>query len=235
MKRINVLLILLVLFIAPLAHSQIIFRFGLGEQEANGIVFKKDKQQISGEVNFPKFKDKKVKIKVDGKNQKLVSADIDSIQIFDISKKQVYTFVRTKTKRYKSKGTEFKVIDEGWICLIKKGKTSLYLGGLEYGIKKDSMRVVTHDFNYYLKKKTDDFPILVSTAVNGGGIGFNVFFKEYGQYYFSDNPVIVEKIKNKEYKYEDIQKVVDYYNRQNSAVKKPKSDTQTTTTKKKKK
>jgi hypothetical protein len=233
MKRINVLLVLLVLFIAPLAHSQITFRFGLGEQEANGIVFKKDKSQISGEVYFPKFEGKKVKIKVDGKNQKLASADIDSIQIFDGNKKQVYSFVRTKTKHYKSKGTSFKVIDEGWICLIKKGKVSLYLGGLEYGIKKDTMRVVTKDMNHYLKKKEEDMPVLVSVSTNGFSAGFNAFFKEYGQYYFSDNPVIVEKIKNKEYKYDDIEKVVGYYNSVNSKSKRDSKISNTATKKKK--
>ena len=207
------LFIITVLLISSLAHSQITIRLGLGEQEADGIIFKKNNEKISGEVDFPKFNAKKVKIKIDKKNhQKIASADIDSIQLFDSNKKQVYTFVWTKTKVYKSKGTEFKVVDEGWICLIKKGKVSVYLGGQEYGIKKDSMRVVEAASNHYLKKKDEDYPVLVSVFAVGGGIGYNVFFREYGQYYFKDNAVIAEKIKNKEYKSDDMLKVVEYYN-----------------------
>jgi hypothetical protein len=238
MKKVRVLLLLLVLFVTPLAHSQISFSFGLGEQEADGIVFKKDKQQISGLVYFPELEDKKVKIKVDKKNLKLASADIDSIQIFDDNKKQVYTFVRTQTKHYKKKGTEFKVIDEKWICLIVKGKVSLYLGGLEYGIKKDTMRVVTKEYHHYLKKSNEDMPTLVSISSNAFSANYNMFFKEYGPYYFSDNAIIVEKIKNKEFRHKNILKVVEYYN---SSFKKPKIDSKTsasssaTATKKKKK
>jgi hypothetical protein len=237
MIKINKLLVLTILFVTSLAHSQITFRFGLGEQEADAIIYKKDKQKISGEVDFPKFQAKKVKIKIDKKNhQKIASADIDSIQIFDSNKKLVYTFVWTKTKIYKSKGTAFKIRDEGWICLIKKGKLSLYLGGEEYGIKKDTMRVVTKDFNHYLKKKQEDFPVLVSINVNGGGIGFNAYFKEYGQYYFSDNPVIAEKNKNKLYNNNQIEKVVDYYNNlKKNKISKTNTDNKKTSTSKKKK
>ncbi|ABQ04775.1 hypothetical protein [Flavobacterium johnsoniae] len=227
--RINFILIMSALCITSFVHSQsagITFNFGMGEQKANAVIFKKDKQKVSGIVNFPGLADKKVKIKVGEENEKYASSDIDSIQILDDNKKLSYTFVRTKTKVYKKKGTEFKVIDENWICKIITGKASLYLGGEEYGIKEvkvedektkekikvKKMQVVSKEINHYLKRSNEDYPVLVSVSSNALSAGYNAFFKEYGVYYFSDNPEIAKKIEDKEYKYDDIEKVVDLYN-----------------------
>lgn len=227
--RVNFFLIMSVLCITSLSQAQsagITFKFGMGEQKADAIIFKKDKQKISGLVKFPGSADKKVKIKVGEENEKYASKDLDSIQIFDGNKKLSYTFLWTKTKVYKKKGTEFKIINESWICKTIEGKASLFLGGEEYGIKevkvKDEgtnekikepkMEVVSKDVNHYLKRSNEDYPVLVSVSSNGFSAGFNVFFKEYGAYYFSDNVEIVKKIQDKEYKYDDIEKVVNLYN-----------------------
>lgn len=239
--RINFILILSALCITSLVRSQsagITFKFGMGEQKANAVIFKKDQQKISGIVNFPSFTDKKVKIKVGEENEKYASADIDSIQILDDNKKLSYTFIRTKTKVYKKKGTEFKVIDENWICKIMTGKASLYLGGEEYGIKEvkveddktqektkvKKMQVVSKEINHYLKRSNEDYPVLVSMSSNALSAGYNAFFKEYGVYYFSDNPEIAKKIEDKEYKYDDIEKVVNLYN----AKKEKKTESKST-------
>jgi hypothetical protein len=227
--RIKFILIMSALCITSFVHSQsagLTFNFGMGEQKANAVIFKKDKQKVSGIVNFPGFADKKVKIKVGEENEKYASSDLDSIQILDDNKKLSYTFVRTKTKVYKKKGAEFKVIDENWICKIITGKASLYLGGEEYGIKEvkvedektkekvkvKKMQVVSKEINHYLKRSNEDYPVLVSVSSNALSAGYNAFFKEYGVYYFSDNPEIAKKIEDKEYKYDDIEKVVDLYN-----------------------
>lgn len=239
--RINFILILSALCITSLVHSQsagITFKFGMGEQKANAVIFKKDQQKISGIVNFPSFTDKKVKIKVGEENEKYASVDIDSIQILDDNKKLSYTFIRTKTKVYKKKGMEFKVIDENWICKIMTGKASLYLGGEEYGIKEvkveddktqektkvKKMQVVSKEINHYLKRSNEDYPVLVSMSSNALSAGYNAFFKEYGVYYFSDNPEIAKKIEDKEYKYDDIEKVVNLYN----AKKEKKTESKST-------
>jgi len=250
------------LCITSFVHSQsagITFNFGMGEQKADAVIFKKDKQKISGVVKFPSFEDKKVKIKVGEENEKFASSDIDSIQIFDSNKRLSYTFIWTKTKVYKKKGTEFKVIDERWICKIMTGKASLFLGGEEYGIKEvkvedektkekvkvNKMQVVSKEMNHYLKRSNEDYPILVSMSSNALSAGYNAFFKEYGVYYFNDNPEIAKKIEDKEYKYDDIEKVVDLYNvkrekksESKSALKATKikitpPDSKTKTTKKK--
>lgn len=227
--RVNFFLIMSVLCITSLSQAQsggITFKFGMGQQKGDAIVFMKDKQQISGVVHFPDFEDKKIKIKVGENNEKYAASEIDSIQIFDAEKKLSYTFLWTKTKVYKKKGTEFKVIKEKWLCKTIIGKVSLYLGGEEYGIKEvkvkdevsnekikeSKMEVVSKDVNHYLKRSNEDYPILVSISSNGFSAGFNVFFKEYGTYYFSDNPEIAQKIQDKEYKYDDIEKVVNLYN-----------------------
>lgn len=107
-----------------------------------------------------------------------------------------------------------------------RGKASLYLGGLEYGIKnvkiKDEetnekikeakMQVVSKQVNHYLKRSNEDYPILVSVSSNALSAGYNAFFRNFGVYYFSDNPEIAKKIEEKEYKYDDIEKVVNLYN-----------------------
>ena len=96
-------LVMSVLLITAVANCQIvIYRFGLGQQKAEAVIFKKDKQTVSGILHFPDFEDKKVKIKVGDTNEKYAASEIDSIQIFDDSKKLSYTFVRTKTKVYKN-------------------------------------------------------------------------------------------------------------------------------------
>jgi len=216
-----------VLLITSAANCQIIiYRFGLGQQKADAVIFKKDKQNVSGILHFPDFEDKKVKIKVGENNEKYDASTIDSIQIFDAQKKLSYTFLWTKTKVYKKKGTEFKVIKERWLCKTMSGKASLYLGGEEYGIKnvkvKDEetnekikeakMEVVSKEVNHYLKRKNEDYPILVSVSSNAFSAGYNAFFRNYGVYYFNDSPEIAKKIDDKEYKYDDIEKVVNLYN-----------------------
>lgn len=227
-------LIMCALFITSLTNAQITFNLGMGERKANAIVYKNDKQKISGIVNFPSFKDKKVKIKVGEKNEKHASADIDSIQIFDENKKLTYTFLWTKSKVYKKKGTEFKIIEEMWICKIITGKISLFLGGEIYGIKEvkvenentnekikeNKMKVVSKEVHHYMKRSNEDYPILVSMSSNAISAGYNAFFKEYGVYYFSDNPEIAKKIADKEYKFDEIEKVVALYNKK--PVQKPK-------------
>lgn len=225
--KLNIFLVMSALFIASTANSQItIYRFGLGQQKADALIFKKDKQTVSGILHFPDFADKKVKIKVGEKNEKYAASEIDSIQIFDAEKKLSYTFLWTKTKVYKKKGADFKVIKENWLCKTISGKLSLYLGGLEYGIKnvkvKDEetnekikeakMQVVSKEVNHYLKRSNEDYPTLVSVSSNGLSAGFNVFFRNFGVYYFSDSPDIAKKIEDKEYKYDDIELVVNFYN-----------------------
>lgn len=239
--KVNLFLMMGALCITSLTHSQsagITFNFGMGEQKANAVVFKKDNQKVSGIVNFPSFADKKVKIKVGEENEKYASSDIDSIQIFDDNKKLSYTFIRTKTKVYKKKGTEFKIIDEKWICKIISGKVSLYLGGEEYGIKDvkvedektkekikvKKMQVVSKEVNHYLKRNNEDYPVLVSLSSNALSAGYNAFFKEYGVYYFNDDAEIAKKIEDKEYKYDDIEKAVNLYNAKRVKKAEPKPE-----------
>ena len=227
--KVNFFIIMSALFITTFTQAQsagITINLGMGEQKADAIIFKKDKQKINGIVKFPGFEDKKVKIKVGEENEKFASADIDSIQIFDSNKKLSYTFIWTKTKVYKKKGTEFKIIDERWICKTITGKVSLFISGEEFGIKEvkvedektkekikeNKMKIVSKDVNHYMQRKNEDYPILVSVSSNAFSAGYNAFFKEYGVYYFSDNPEIAKKIEEKEYKYDDIEKVVNLYN-----------------------
>lgn len=228
-----------ILLITSAANSQIvIYRFGLGQQKADAVIFKKDKQTVSGILHFPNLEDKKVKIKVGDNNEKHLASEIDSIQIFDADKKLSYTFLWTKTKEYKKKGTEFKIVKEKWLCKTMNGKASLYLGGEEYGIKevkvKDEetnekikeakMQVVSKQVNHYLKRSSEDYPILVSVSSNALSAGYNAFFKHFGVYYFSDSPEIAKKIEDKEYKYDDIEKVVNLYNAKRQKKAEPKAE-----------
>lgn len=236
--KVKFFLVMCALFITSAASCQIvIYRFGLGQQKADAVIFKKDKQQVKGVVQFPDFEDKKVKIKVGENNEKYDASVIDSIQIFDADKKLSYTFLWTKTKVYKKKGTEFKVIKERWLCKTMSGKASLYLAGEEYGIKevkiKDEetkekvkeakMQVVSKEVNHYLKRKNEDYPILVSVSSNAFSAGYNAFFRNFGVYYFNDSPEIAKKIEDKEYKYDDIEKVVNLYNQKSKKKAEPKT------------
>jgi len=249
--KLNIFLVMSALCVTSLLQAQsagITFNLGMGEQKADAIVFKKDKQKISGIVKFPGFADKKVKIKVGEENEKFASKDLDSIQIFDANKKLWYTFVWTKTKVYKKKGTEFKIIDENWICKMIEGKASLYMGGEQYGIKEvkvedektkekvkeEKMKVVTKEVYHYLKRSNEDYPVLVSMSSNALSAGYNAFFREYGVYYFKDSPEIAKKIEDKEYKYDDIEKVVTLYNvkpKKQEPRAEPKSEVKATKTK----
>lgn len=232
-------LVMSVLLITAVANCQIvIYRFGLGQQKAEAVIFKKDKQTVSGILHFPDFEDKKVKIKVGDTNEKYAASEIDSIQIFDAEKKLSYTFLWTKTKEYKKKGTDFKVIKERWLCKTISGKVSLYLGGEEYGIKEvkvkdeetkekikeSKMEVVSKQVNHYMKRNNEDYPILVSVSSNGASIGYNAFFRQFGVYYFSDNLDIAKKIEEKEYKYDDIEKVVNLYNAKHAKKRELKTE-----------
>ena len=66
--------------------------------------------------------------------------------------------------------------------------------------------------------------MLVSVSSNALSAGYNAFFKEYGVYYFSDNQEIAKKIEEKEYKYDDIEKVVNLYNAKHAKKREPKTE-----------
>ena len=102
------------------------------------------------------------------------------------------------------------------LASITEGKVKLY----EYTWGASNMRAAykmqalnTGGTAYYCKRDNEDFATLISLD-DGNSANRNSIFKKRAIEYFADNAALMQKIENKEYKFPDIYKVVNEYNRQ---------------------
>jgi len=110
---------------------------------------------------------------------------------------------------YKNYGNKKANENDSWLQVIKTGYLSLYYG------YESSMNGPSYKLWYF--KKADDSIAYFITMKYSGGIGITIGtgdnFKKNASTYLADYKELSEKILNSEYKFDDIESVVDEYNR----------------------
>jgi hypothetical protein len=101
------------------------------------------------------------------------------------------------------------------LLLAVQGKVNLYIGTLEWSAMINAgggyQPMVLNGISYYCLREGE--PAAKLLHENFGQANKNADFKLYGSRYFVDNATILNKIKNKEYTYEDIMTVINEYNK----------------------
>jgi len=151
----------------------------------------------------------------DGLKDEPIKIDTEelSMLIYKFDNGNVRTFERLKVYR----GAKQKITkDSYWLERIIEGYTSLYVVPTPLrGTNPYSGATMTNMFyDYYCLKKGDIAARMI------GSEGNNTTFKKRAQLYFSDYEELVNKIKNKEYKWKDIEQVVESYNEWKSSQNK---------------
>ncbi|HEY0091113.1 MAG TPA: hypothetical protein VGB43_01390 [Flavobacterium sp.] len=99
---------------------------------------------------------------------------------------------------------------------IPVGKVKMYSyawGASNFRPVYNMQALNTAGVSQYCKRDNEDFVTLISLD-DGNSVNRNSIFKNRAMKYFADNAALVEKIKNKEYKFTDVYKVVMEYNGQ---------------------
>jgi hypothetical protein len=116
-----------------------------------------------------------------------------------------------RVKYYNMNGKKI-VADPAWLQVLERGHVTLYYYGnagktVSYGSKT---RTELPERWWLCIRPGEEAAKIVSYAF---GMNPNAFFKQAAPEYFSNHPTIPAKIKNKEYKYDDILTVVKEYNK----------------------
>lgn len=109
-----------------------------------------------------------------------------------------------------------KLLHDGWFELIQRGYVSIYLvrvslgGGTMINASGNMKATAPANFkDYYAFREGEPGGRQVSSVAS---MNSNAVFKKFAPIYFSDYPELAEKIKKKEYTYEDLLKVTNIYN-----------------------
>jgi hypothetical protein len=104
-------------------------------------------------------------------------------------------------------GLKFNTLTPVWLPVVKRGPATLYR--LEI-TGRNSNGTFFVDISWYIFRSGEIGASKISwTGFIGGN---NAYFKKYAPEYFSDYPELAKKIEEKEYKYDDLVKVVEEYN-----------------------
>ncbi|MDO4228411.1 MAG: hypothetical protein Q4C98_01225 [Capnocytophaga sp.] len=171
-----------------------------------GTIYKSDKTQIEGKITSPLSPQQgNIKIRTSGKNIKTKSHEIDSI-VFDNQAKTTIIYSPTISL---SNYNNIKNKKPEWLEVVIKGEFLLYKNTyLEH--RKEYSKSTTQ---YYLKRKNEPFPALIGVKTNEPIPSTNDrSFNKNLEKYFSDQPEILQKIKEKEYNLNEMHLLVNKYN-----------------------
>ena len=180
-----------------------------GELKPCRLIFK-DSTELFGFAKMPNMMDKSIGFS-SGINEEIKyfpSSELTDL-LFYLDSSQVH-YQRILTY----KGYNNKKINKAksWLKVLKNDYMSLYYG-FEPGMSSPSMNM------WYCKKANDSIAYFISMKYSGGlvlTIGKNSGFEKNASYYFGDYKELSESIMNSEFKFEDIELVVDKYNEWNN-------------------
>ena len=203
---------LIVLFISVLSF----FNIEKSEQkitlnEENCIVYLEDGTTKNGKIELPiKSSSKFITLKIDSKKEKVELQSIDKLEVTINGAKVEYH----NLKVFNFSGKKIQK-DKRMMLQTVKGKVNLYIGTLDWSATINSGNgwhpMSLSGISYYCIREGEKAATLIHE--NFGQVNKNADFKLYASRYFSDNETIAKKIKNKEYTYEDISKVIAEYNK----------------------
>jgi|GEM_PF-4731902 len=181
------------------------------KNEETCVIYLEDGITKSGKLELPvKSGSKFIVLKTNEKKEKVELQKIDKLEVIINGAKieyhnlKVFNFSGKKIQKNKR-----------MMLQTVKGKVNLYIGTLDWSSTINSasgwQAMNLTGISYYCIRDGEEAATLIHE--NFGQANKNSDFKLYGSTYFYDNETIAKKIKNKEYTYEDILKVIADYNR----------------------
>jgi hypothetical protein len=169
------------------------------------LVFK-DNTTKFGYANIPNMADKSIEYKenTNSVSDKILSDALIEIVFNQNDKNVCYQRILT----YKNFGNKKVSKRKSWLKVIKTGYVSFYYG-FQPGINSPSINM------WYCKKVSDSIAYYISGKYSGGlvlTIGTEHDFKKNSSIYLGDNNELVDKILKSEYKFEDIEFIIEKYN-----------------------
>lgn len=201
---------LVVLFISILSFFTIDKDNKLKNEESC-VVYLEDGTTKSGKIELPiKSSSKFIVVNINDKKEKIELQKIDKLEVqingakIEYHNMKVFNFSGKKIQK-----------DKRMMLQTVKGKVNLYIGTFDWSSTINSgsgwQSVSLNGISYYCIREGEEAATLLHE--NFGQVNKNADFKLYGARYFADNETIAKKIKNKEYTYEDISKVIAEYNK----------------------
>lgn len=220
MKNILILLFFVGSFISSFSQQPPAFLNG----KVKGTVVLNSGEKLEGIFQVPGIKSNDIHFFDANREKTLILSDEISYLIAESGGAVLrYTEVG-KMKKSKGKIVTKKTGKKFWLLLTVAGeKADLYVAGTGYEkTKEGGIEAVaygnqqnTPSFNYYGQMAgRDDAPVFIDIEHSGAVINGNAFFKIYGAMFFSNDPELSKKIKNKEPGYisKDRAKIFREYN-----------------------
>ncbi|MDR2121666.1 MAG: hypothetical protein LBP34_00940 [Flavobacteriaceae bacterium] len=201
------LLITIILFIPVFSYSQ----------DINFKIIAKDKQEYTGVMKRFKIKSGSKKIKIPTENGKiaLLSKDLTDIYVWTTSGKAHLVHMPYKMI-FKNKVLNRRAF---WsVNVITTPKLNLYEAGQIYQMRNSYLLIKSSGqkgfvgMNYFFKRPNEES--LVYIGDDSPVVNPNVFLRQMARNYFSDCPDLAEKIMEREFRFKDREKIIDYYNSQ---------------------
>jgi hypothetical protein len=169
------------------------------------LVFK-DSTTIVGFATKPNMMDKKIKYKSNSNSviSEIVGDNLIEMLFYQDGKNICYQRVLT----YKNFGNKKVDKKKSWLKVLKTGYVSLYYG-FQPGINSPSINM------WYCKKASDSIAFYISGRYSGGlvlTVGTESDFKKNASIYLGDNVELVDKILKSEYKFDEIELIIEQYN-----------------------
>lgn len=204
------------LLVVPLTNScQIYGIIKDATDKEEGRVLMKDGTEYTGRVKMPKCNTKNIRLTTtDGKKLKLKNTDIEVLGVWKKTHTDKCHYLVSvpyvTNKMFSTKKT--KVVSPQWMAVDSQGDyVEFYCCSYKYSIPSDGTLTITSVQNgsivFIARKKGDE---------NGRVIGYqgsgSKHWRTLLMEYLSDDPELCEKLKNKDIKPSDLQKIADLYN-----------------------
>lgn len=179
----------------------------------------KDHQLITGQIggqrssNLPSGA-KTISIKTDEGRKKIKSGEIEYMTLArknHLEKRQTLVYTEAKIPYTRKGELKFRTF-KNWQVLNSVGDYLLITAyGHSYSLAKDGTLVITYSMNegiqYCIRRQKDECPIFI-----GRSISSRSYMRKQWQEYLSDDPVLCQKIENKEIDAFDFTTIAEQYN-----------------------
>lgn len=203
----NILITVLLIIIGFNGYSQKSNKNQSIVDESDVVVKLTDGSTKNGKVGFPILSNEKVlKITIGDKTEKISKKDIEKIT-FKATNGAIVDYYNVRIDKSSDK-------TELMQAAIPIGKVKLFTytwGSNKFRPVYNMQGLHSGGINFFCKRDNEDYATVVAFN-DGKSVNRNSFFKKRASKYFADNPAIVQKIKNGEYKYTDIAQVIIEYN-----------------------
>lgn len=153
---------------------------------------------------------KKVTVRADkgAKKEKILSEQLRQI-IFEVAESDPVVYEQHPLK------LAGRLKDKQWVQVLVSGAVTLYGQGGSMGMMRGGMPHTITDITFYARRPTEEHASCLGVHITSGAmpIGYNKQFRKFAGEYFSDDPALAARIKNKEFKVSEAIQLVQEYNK----------------------